>query len=168
MDEIIENKLWLGNYSSALGTQILKEKGINKVITVTDFSEGIKYDENINHKKFSIDDSPKENIIQYFDDCLNFIKEEGKILVHCMAGVSRSASIVIAYLMWTKKLEFEQALAEVREKRPLVGPNIGFEKQLQMFEKLLKENNYEIEKIKFKDIKWEPTEENLKEWGWWF
>ncbi len=69
-----------------------------------------------------------------------------------MAGASRSATIVIAYLMWNKKWKFEQALNYVKLKRPIICPNDGFLKQLKMFDKLLIENDYDIERIKFKEI----------------
>ena len=70
-----------------------------------------------------------------------------------MAGASRSATIVIAYLMWTQKMDYEKAFQFVKDKRYIVYPNFGFRKQLQQFEKLLKENDYDIDKINFKEIK---------------
>ena len=78
-----------------------------------------------------------------------------------MAGASRSATIVIAYLMWTKKMKFIDALNYTQSKRNIVDPNLGFKEQLKMFEKLLVDNNYDIEKINFKEIKWDPTNYNL-------
>ena len=161
MDEIIEN-LWLGNYCASINIPNLKNKGIKKILTVMDHFEGPNYDiKDFNHKIFDIEDKNRQNIIQYFGDCLNFIKGEEKILVHCIAGSSRSASIVIAYLMWIKKWKLEQTLKFVKEKRPIVGPIEGFLKQLEIFEKLLIENDYDIEKINFKDIKWEPASEMI-------
>ena len=72
-----------------------------------------------------------------------------------MAGASRSATIVIAYLMWTKKMKYQEALDFVKKKRFIVFPTYGFREQLKMFEKLLIENDYDIDKINFNDIKWE-------------
>ena len=63
--------------------------------------------------------------------------------------------------MWTQHLKYKEALEKVKEKRPLVGPNEGFEKQLEMFEKYLIDNDYDIEKIKFKEIEWKPPTEML-------
>lgn len=48
------------------------------------------------------------------------------VLVHCMAGVSRSATVVIAWLMKQREISFTQALEEVKRARPLVRPNATF------------------------------------------
>ncbi len=89
---------------------------------------------------------------------MNFIKGEEKVFVHCAAGESRSATIVIAYLMWNKKMTFDKAYNLVKEKRPRIYPNFGFRQQLQMFEKLLLENGFNISNIYFRSIKWKPSE----------
>ena len=107
------------------------------------------------HKTFKVVDNSSQNIIQYFGECLNFIKGDEKVLVHCISGSSRSASIVIAYIMWTKKMTYEDAFKFVSDKRKCVNPKKGFTEQLKLFEKLLKENEYNIDKINFKDIKLE-------------
>ena len=157
IDEIIEN-LYLGNFSASENIQQLKDLGIKKVLSVIDFNDFPNYkDENIIHKSVEVSDFDYQNIIQYFGECLNFIKGEEKILVHCMAGASRSATIVIAYLMWIQKMKFDDALNFVNSKRPIVDPNDGFREQLKIFEKLLEDNNYDIDKINFSEIKWEPT-----------
>ena len=157
IDEIIEN-LYLGNFSASENIQQLKDLGIKKVLSVIDFNDFPNYkDENIIHKSVEVSDFDYQNIIQYFGECLNFIKGEEKILVHCMAGASRSATIVIAYLMWIQKMKFDDALNFVKSKRPIVDPNEGFREQLKIFEKLLEDNNYDIDKINFSEIKWEPT-----------
>ena len=157
IDEIIEN-LYLGNFSASENIQQLKGLGIKKVLSVIDFNDFPNYkDENIIHKSVEVSDFDYQNIIQYFGECLNFIKGEEKILVHCMAGASRSATIVIAYLMWIQKMKFDDALNFVKSKRPIVDPNEGFREQLKIFEKLLEDNNYDIDKINFSEIKWEPT-----------
>ena len=157
IDEIIEN-LYLGNFSASENIQQLKDLGIKKVLSVIDFNDFPNYkDENIIHKSVEVSDFDYQNIIQYFGQCLNFIKGEEKILVHCMAGASRSATIVIAYLMWIEKMKFDDALNFVNSKRPIVDPNDGFREQLKIFEKLLEDNNFDIDKINFSEIKWEPT-----------
>ena len=158
MDEIIEN-LYLGNLSGARNIEKLKKQGIKKVLSLLN---GVfpKYDEkdNIIHKTLFINDAIDQNIFKYFGECLNFIKGDDKVLVHCGAGASRSASIVVAYIMWTKKMSYKEAFNFVKSKRAIININLGFEDQLKLFEKSLIENNYDIDKIKFDEIKWEPKE----------
>jgi len=52
-------------------------------------------------------------------------------------------------------MSLDDALTFVNQKRSMAVPNIGFKKQLQLFEELLKNNNYDLNKIDFKNIKWD-------------
>ncbi|CAF2050840.1 BnaA09g45650D [Brassica napus] len=83
-------------------------------------------------------DNEWENLLDFFDICLDFIdagrKEKG-VLVHCFAGESRSASMVIAYLMRTEKLSCQDALASLKQSAH-ARPNLGFLKQLDLFERM--------------------------------
>lgn len=55
------------------------------------------------------------------------------MLVHCAGGVSRSASICIAYLMQSKRMSFQDAYLAVKKKRKCVKPNQNFVKQLKSY-----------------------------------
>ncbi|ELP94043.1 dual specificity phosphatase DUPD1, putative [Entamoeba invadens IP1] len=82
-------------------------------------------------------DTPTDNIAQHFSEAFEFIdqyiSEEKNVLVHCVAGVSRSASIVISYIMKKMKMTFPEAFQTVKDKRLCVCPNPGFTEQLQKF-----------------------------------
>ncbi|KAF7147086.1 hypothetical protein RHSIM_Rhsim03G0036700 [Rhododendron simsii] len=87
----------------------------------------------------AIKDTESENLLDYLDVCLDFIdqsRKEGGVLVHCFAGVSRSAAIITAYLMKTEQLSQEDALEALRESCESVCPNDGFLEQLKMFEEM--------------------------------
>ena len=84
----------------------------------------------------------------HFDKCIKFIENAignknnnndnshgNKVLIHCMAGVSRSATITIAYLMKTQNMTSKQAADYVIDKRSIVYPNRGFCKALKKYEK---------------------------------
>ena len=53
-------------------------------------------------------------------------------------------------------MKLDDILKFVREKRPIPSPNLGFQDQIKLFEKLLIENNYGIDNINFKEIIWIP------------
>ena len=83
-------------------------------------------------------DNCMEAIIPKIRETKDFIDSSlragGKVLVHCNDGMSRSASLVIAYIMQTYGLDFKTALNHVQQRRFCVQPNDGFEQQLKEFE----------------------------------
>ncbi|KAK1428934.1 hypothetical protein QVD17_17774 [Tagetes erecta] len=84
-------------------------------------------------------DMESENLLDSLEVCLDFIDESrknGSVLVHCFAGVSRSAAIITAYLMRTERLSLEDALESLRQSNESVCPNDGFLEQLTMFEEM--------------------------------
>lgn len=90
------------------------------------------------YMKIALEDMPEQSITQCLDETYDFIdihlSKNYRVLVHCAAGKSRSASIVIAYLMRKKQWSFDQSLEYVKSKRPIVEPNAGFIKQLQEYQ----------------------------------
>ena len=149
----ITNTIYLGNIDAALNKKKLKQIGIKKILTVME-AFGNHYSSNeFIHKSIDVEDNYQTNIIRYFKECFLFIEGNDKIFVHCAAGMSRSPTIVIAYIMWKNKLSLNKAIKFVKEKRPLISPNDNFMNQLKIFEELLIKNNYNIDNIKFNKIK---------------
>lgn len=74
-----------------------------------------------------------------FYQCVEFLEEchnkGGKVIIHCEKGVSRSSTIVIAYLIWKNKMTYDEAYTLVRKKRAIISPNLGFLVQLTNFYK---------------------------------
>lgn len=98
-------------------------------------------DEKPEYLRVAIKDSRESNLIDYFDQVADRIEkirqEDGKSLVHCVAGVSRSVSLVLAYLMKYADMSLKNAFHHVRSVRPQVRPNLGFFKQLIEYEQRL-------------------------------
>ena len=74
-------------------------------------NENIESENNILKDFVVLQRRPKQaqeqsRFFQFFKECIEFIENATKIYIHCMAGVSRSPTIVIAYLMWTQKMKF--------------------------------------------------------------
>jgi len=89
-----------------------------------------------------LQDCEQQDIMQHFTKCFDFIDEgrqAGGILVHCLAGVSRSATIAIGYMMKTEGLTFDKAFDFVQQ-RHWCFPNKGFIQQLKQYEKQLASN----------------------------
>ncbi len=146
----ITEKIFLGNFVGAEDISSLKKNNITRVLSLVGYlSPTYRQQDNIEQLKYDLADDPNQNVYPILKKCLNFIDEaKENVFVHCAAGVSRSATIVIAYLMWKDKKTYKEALDFVLKRR-FVGPNFGFVKQLEKFEKDLKENNYDLDQINF-------------------
>ncbi|CAI5929423.1 unnamed protein product [Closterium sp. NIES-65] len=82
-------------------------------------------------------DMDDADLLAVLPSCLAFVEESvncgEKVLVHCHAGVSRSAAVVTAYLMKLHRSTAEDALRLLQSKHPLACPNDGFLHQLRIF-----------------------------------
>jgi dual specificity phosphatase 12 len=91
------------------------------------------------YKSLELLDVPETNILQTFEASNQFlhtaITSGGAALVHCNAGVSRSATIVLAYLMAHHNMSLAAAHALLKQCRPAIQPNPGFMEQLRAYEK---------------------------------
>lgn len=90
---------------------------------------------------FQISDNPQSPLDEHFDKAADIINDVdscgGKVLVHCVAGVSRSATLCIAYLMKYKQMKLKEAHDFVKGKRKIIHPNSGFWEQLIIYERKL-------------------------------
>ena len=152
IDQITET-IFLGNIDAAFNKKKLKQLGIKKVLTVMSAFGNHYSPHEFIHKSIDVDDDFRTNIICHFKECILFIEGKDKIFVHCAAGMSRSPTIVIAYIMWKRKLRLNEAIKFVKEKRSIISPNDNFINQLKIFEELLIKNDYNINNINFKKIK---------------
>ena len=148
IDKITDN-IYLGGVKGLSDSEYFKTEKITATLSILKDTPKFVDDENIKHKVIPLDDLYSENIIKYFKECIDYIESNGKVFIHCECGVSRSASFVIAYLMWKTHSTFNDAYLFVKKVRPEIDPNNGFRRQLKNFENLLKENNYDLNKIDF-------------------
>ena len=101
LNEIVEG-LFLGDHVAADNKYILSSNGITHVLTLGK-NMFPRYPQKYIYKQVAVYDTPSANLKQYFTACHKFLKNAfavgGRVLVHCWAGVSRSATIVISFLM---------------------------------------------------------------------
>ncbi|CAG7831160.1 unnamed protein product [Allacma fusca] len=130
--------LYVGNYRDSKDTCQLERHKISHIIAIHDAARRIHSDKE--YLCIMASDSPYQNLSQYFPTCNDFIHSarvqgsQSNVLIHCLAGMSRSVTIVIAYIMSITSLRWNEALKVVRGARAVSNPNSGFQKQLQEFE----------------------------------
>ncbi|XP_061399778.1 protein phosphatase Slingshot [Musca vetustissima] len=137
--EIFEH-VYLGSEWNASNLEELQKNGVRHILNVTreidNFFPGM-----FDYLNVRVYDDEKTNLLKHWDNTFRYItraKAEGsKVLVHCKMGVSRSASVVIAYAMKAYNWEFQKALQHVKERRSCIKPNKNFLNQLETYRGML-------------------------------
>lgn len=135
--------LYFGSQDIACDPNILNALQITDVLSI-----GVtvpKYN-NCMYKFIEAYDVPSFNMNNIFNDCFLYIENirltGRRIFIHCNAGISRSPTIVIAYVMKHLKIDFEHAFELVKETRSTIKPNAGFLSQLKAYDKCLNNKLY--------------------------
>ncbi|XP_067911299.1 dual specificity protein phosphatase 18-like [Heterodontus francisci] len=133
----ITHSLYLSNAVASQNQSLLLASGVTCIISVTPevISSMFPGTEYIN---IPIADSPSSQLNEYFDmvaDKIHHVEKlHGRTLLHCVAGISRSATLCLAYLMKYHHTSLVEAHAWLRACRPIIRPNSGFWKQLIVYE----------------------------------
>ncbi|XP_038980139.1 protein-tyrosine-phosphatase MKP1 [Phoenix dactylifera] len=135
----VADHIYLGGDSVARNREILRRNGITHVLNCVGFVCPEYFKSDLVYKTLWLQDSPTEDITSILYDVFDYfedVREQGgRVLVHCCQGVSRSTSLVIAYLMWRKGQSFEDAFQYVKAARGIANPNMGFACQLLQCQK---------------------------------
>ncbi|CAG9856105.1 unnamed protein product [Phyllotreta striolata] len=128
--------LYVGNYRDSKDSSQLAKFNISHILAIHDTARRIHSDKH--YLCVMASDSPDQNLTQYFSLCNDFIHaarlRDGNVLIHCLAGMSRSVTVAVAYIMSVTNLNWKEALKVVRAGRAVANPNLGFQKQLEEFE----------------------------------
>ncbi|CAF1273441.1 unnamed protein product [Rotaria magnacalcarata] len=135
---VLDDFLFLGNLQHASNRVLLERFKIKHILNVCDLGLEQNIMNNFNVIHIPMPDEPQTNIKKHFDrtnELLHGIYEKKECcLVHCAAGISRSATIVLAYLMKYHHNTLKEAFFFLIEKRPQIWPNEGFLLQLLRYE----------------------------------
>nr|XP_054500699.1 dual specificity protein phosphatase 15 [Agelaius phoeniceus] len=127
--------LYLGNFVDAKDLEQLSRNKITHIVSIHESPQPLLKD--ITYLRIPLPDTPEANIKRHFKECISFIHQcrlhGGNCLVHCLAGISRSTTVVVAYVMVVTELSCQEVLDAIRTIRPVANPNPGFRQQLAEF-----------------------------------
>ncbi|GFS02148.1 dual specificity protein phosphatase 19 [Elysia marginata] len=132
----VSSFLLMGSQDAAHDMETLRKHGVTHILNVATGVENM-FPQDFVYQTQEIRDLPEFPIFHGFERAIKFIDQcknlNGRVLVHCNAGISRSAAIVMAYLIQTEGMNVNDAFSYLRSKRPATCPNPGFLIQLETF-----------------------------------
>nr|CAH7732907.1 unnamed protein product [Callosobruchus chinensis] len=136
----IFDHVYLGSEWNASNYEELRRNGVGHILNVTREIDNF-FPGTFDYLNVRVYDDERTDLLKHWDDTFKYItkaKAKGsKVLVHCKMGVSRSASVVIAYAMKAYNWDFNTALKHVKEKRSCIKPNHSFLLQLETYQGIL-------------------------------
>ena len=151
----IDKNLFLGTIEAATDVILLGSNAITHIVSVDSVPLPRKISAmlpRISFMHMQVSDLPDEDILSHLGEAIEFmdsaISRGGSVLVHCFRGRSRSATVVIAYLMYKHHYKLEKAFFKVKSKRDCINPHLGFLAQLKLFEAM--EYTIDLNNVQYK------------------
>jgi len=152
----ITNRIYVGSLADATNIDELKKNGVTHILSVMNGVYEL-YPNDFNYKLIHINDDKWEKIGKHFNDTTDYIKKtldentKNVILIHCQKGISRSVTILLAYLLFMYNLQEKieknstecviiELLKKIQDNRNIALPNEGFLNELKEYIYIL--NNY--------------------------
>ncbi|KAI0356321.1 phosphatases II [Trametes cingulata] len=137
-NEIIPG-LFVSDFYTATTPAVLQNLGITHIVSVLSKPD-YRYAKPMQHLCVPVEDKEDCKLLDYLDSAVHWIREAleggGRVLVHCVWGMSRSATVAIAYLIVARSMSLDEAVKAVRSKRRIIRPNAGFMDQLKFYAKV--------------------------------
>lgn len=134
----ITDHLCLSNGRAANDSSQVTRFEITCIVNVTETKSSCPPLPGVEYIHIPVSDSPVSPLGDHFDSVADKIQHVaeggGRTLVHCNAGVSRSAALCMAYLVKHRGVTLLEAHGWVKTCRPIVRPNNGFWEQLIRYE----------------------------------
>ncbi|XP_048355641.1 dual specificity protein phosphatase 6 [Sphaerodactylus townsendi] len=158
--------LYLGCAKDSTNLDVLEEFGIKYILNVTpNLPNLFENAGEFKYKQIPISDHWSQNLSQFFPEAISFIDEaRGKncgVLVHCLAGISRSVTVTVAYLMQKLNLSMNDAYDIVKMKKSNISPNFNFMGQLLDFERTLGLNSPCDNRVSSQQLYFTPANQNV-------
>ncbi|CAF1100249.1 unnamed protein product [Rotaria sp. Silwood1] len=136
--------LYLGSQEDVLSTKVMQDHHITHVINVSISGQRAPFlDENDDEHflRIPVNDCLNAQLLPYFDQAFSFIEKarlnNGRVFIHCLAGISRSPALAVAYIMRHLNLSVDDAYRYIKARRSHISPNFNFMGQLSEYERSL-------------------------------
>lgn len=145
MNEVLDG-LWIGDVVAAQDSELLALHGITHVLDLAGLvpeqpgGGEVGEAQKVVKLEVHVDDTETTDMSQHFNKMSDFIaqgRQQGRVLVHCFQGKSRSACAMAAHLMLEEQMKLVSALRAVQSARRSIKLNSGFKRQLMELEKRL-------------------------------
>eukprot|EP00121_Abeoforma_whisleri_P008308 Awhi_evm1s7624 len=139
--QLIVPRLYLGSGTTGYcDIQQFKERNVTHVLVVGD-GLAMRHTKKLTYLNIPIHDHPSTPVLPYLDQCMQFIEsvlendnDTNCLLVHCAAGISRSAAVVTCYLMKSRRWSLAEAVATVQQKRSVIDIKTHLMDDLKTYE----------------------------------
>lgn len=136
--------LYLGSHRDAMSQDIIQVNDISYVLNVSTTCPQPPFIQEGHFFRIPVNDNYSAKMMPFFEEAFQFLDKvreaNGCVLVHCLAGISRSPTLAIAYVMKHLNMSSDDAYRYVKDKRPTISPNFNFLGQLLEFEKNFRNN----------------------------
>ncbi|XP_062918255.1 dual specificity protein phosphatase 8 isoform X1 [Mobula hypostoma] len=134
--------LYLGSQKDVLNKDLMVQNGITYVLNASNSCPKPDFISESHFMRIPVNDNYCEKLLPWLDESVDFIDKAKvsncRVLVHCLAGISRSATVAIAYIMKSMGLSSDDAYRFIKDRRPSISPNFNFMGQLLEYEKNLR------------------------------
>lgn len=126
----VNDYLYVGGIGAARNRSDLLGLGITHVVNCAGTATENLFPKDFCYYTLRLNDHNSQDITRHFYNVFDFIesakKQNGKVFIHCMKGISRSPSMAIAYIIWKHGLTFDESFQRLKQIRGIVNPNPGF------------------------------------------
>lgn len=130
---IVTDNIVLGSRDDSQNMDELEKLGISHILNVAAQLPNT-FDGYFEYKKLDLLDNKECNVMSVMPEAIEFIKRiennNGRVLIHCISGISRSVTVLIMYLMMEHKLRLKNVYDYIKQIRPFIAPNESFKLQL--------------------------------------
>ncbi|KAK4052188.1 hypothetical protein OIV83_002483 [Microbotryomycetes sp. JL201] len=133
--------LYVGGFQPSWNFQTLQALGITHILCIAEEREAhlfrARFPDSFTYRIEAIRDADDQNLIRIFPESHAFIdsvlQNNGRVLVHCGDGISRSPAIVVSYIMCKTGLSLDEAFQFVQSRRFCIAPRVEFQHQIEAY-----------------------------------